>query len=115
MQGIVKKNILKLVSFDVLSIIYCVKSVQMRRFFWSVFLCTRTEYRKIQTKNNFVFGQFSRSDIVLKLNEHLPWCRRVIDKRWLYQNSYFERVNRSVYYLYVLTITYTNATYMLRF
>ena len=30
--------------------------------FWSVFSCIRTEYRKIRTRNNSVFGHFSRSD-----------------------------------------------------
>ena len=34
---------------------HCVKSVQIRSYFWS-------EYRKIRTRNNPVFGQFSRSD-----------------------------------------------------
>ena len=53
---------------------HCVKSVQMRSYFWSVFSCIRTEYedllcnlliqseyRKIGTTNNFEFGHFSRS------------------------------------------------------
>ena len=39
----------------------CVKSVQIRRYFWFVFSCIRTEYRKIQTINNSVFEHFSRS------------------------------------------------------
>ena len=39
----------------------CVKSVQIRGFFWSVFFCIQSEYRKIRTKNNSVFGRFSRS------------------------------------------------------
>ena len=34
---------------------YCVKSVQIRSYFWSVFRC-------IRTRNNSVFGQFSRSE-----------------------------------------------------
>ena len=42
--------------------IHCVKSVQIRIYFWSVFSCIRTEYRKIRTRNNFVFWRFSRSD-----------------------------------------------------
>ena len=37
------------------------KSVQIRNYLWSVFSCIRTEYRKIPTRNNSVFGQFSRS------------------------------------------------------
>ena len=41
---------------------HCVKSVQIRSYFWSVFSCIRIEYRKVRTRNNSVFGQFSRSD-----------------------------------------------------
>ena len=56
---------------------HCVKSVQIRSYFWSLFSCIRTEYsvirysvslriqseyRKIRTRNNSVFGQFSRSE-----------------------------------------------------
>ena len=37
-----------------LKMMYCVKSVQIRSCFWSVFSC-------IRTRNNSVFGQFSRS------------------------------------------------------
>ena len=33
---------------------HCVKSVQIRSFFWS-------EYRKKRTRKNFIFGHFSRS------------------------------------------------------
>ena len=40
---------------------HCVKSVQMQRFFWSVFSCIRTEYRKIRTRKTSVFQHFSRS------------------------------------------------------
>ena len=29
---------------------HCVKSVQIRSFFWSVFSCVQTEYRKIRTR-----------------------------------------------------------------
>ena len=39
---------------------HCVKSVQIRSYFWSVFSCIRIEYGKIHTRNNFVFGHFSR-------------------------------------------------------
>ena len=53
---------------------HCVKSVQIRIYFWSVFSCIWTEYgeiwslriqseyRKIWTRNNSVFGHFSRSE-----------------------------------------------------
>ena len=40
---------------------HCVKSVQIRSFFWSVFCCILTEYRKIRTRKNSVFGHFSCS------------------------------------------------------
>ena len=51
-----------------------VKSVQIQSYFWSVFSCIQTEYvdslrlriqseyRKIRTRNNSVFGHFSRSE-----------------------------------------------------
>ena len=49
---------------------HCVKSVQIRSYFWSAFpvfglyfvnLRIESEYRKIRTRNNFVFGHFSLS------------------------------------------------------
>ena len=42
---------------------HCVKSVQIRSFFWSVFSYIWTEYRKIQIRKNSLFGHFSRSEI----------------------------------------------------
>ena len=51
---------------------HCVKSVQIRSFFWS-------EYRKIRTRKNSVSGHFSRSAGVLKQisnrkNQHCSGC-----------------------------------------
>ena len=43
------------------------KSIQIPSFFWSVFSCIWTECRKIQTRQNSVFGHFSRS--VHRVNE----------------------------------------------
>ena len=40
---------------DLSDIIHCVKSVQLRSYFWS-------EYRKIRNINYSIFGHFSRSD-----------------------------------------------------
>ena len=37
----------------------CVKSVQIRSYFWSVFSCIQSEYRKIRTRNNSAFRHFS--------------------------------------------------------
>ena len=50
-----EKNCLKLTQ---VSTRHCVKSVQIQSYFWSVFSCIRTEYRKIRTINNSVFGHF---------------------------------------------------------
>ena len=64
---------------------HCVKSVQTRSYFWSIFSCIGTEYRKIRTRktpnlrirseyrkmwtrNNSVFGHFSRSMVVIEQN-----------------------------------------------
>ena len=40
---------------------HCMKSVQIRSFSWSVFSRFRTEYGKIKTRKNSVFGHFSHS------------------------------------------------------
>ena len=40
-------------------------SVQIRSYFWSVFSCIHSEYRKIQTRNNSVFGHFSRNGVAV--------------------------------------------------
>ena len=40
---------------------HCMKSVQIRSFFWSVFYRIHPEYGKIWTTKNSVFGQLSRS------------------------------------------------------
>ena len=57
--------ILDALLFLVLCHIQCVKSVHIQRFFWFVFSRIRTEYseyRKIRTRKNSVFGQFPHSD-----------------------------------------------------
>ena len=41
------------------------KSVQIRSYFWSIFSCIQSEYRKTRTRNNSVFGYFSRSETAL--------------------------------------------------
>ena len=42
------------------------KSAQIQSYFWSVFFCIQSEYRKIRTRNNSVFGSFSRSSRMKK-------------------------------------------------
>ena len=67
----------------------CVKSVQIRSFFWSVFSRIRTEYgemyslflgiqskcREIETRKNSAFGHFSRSEV----DRMVDWLRMMID------------------------------------
>ena len=47
--------------FSIYYKLHCVKSVQIRSNFWSIFSCIQTEYRKIRTRNYSAFGHFSRS------------------------------------------------------
>ena len=49
------------VSFSLLVNQHCVKSVQSRSIFWSLFSCIQSEYRKIRIRKNSVFRHFSRS------------------------------------------------------
>ena len=42
------------------------KSVHIRNYFWSIFSCIQSEYREIRTRNNSVFGHFSRSAVIVE-------------------------------------------------
>ena len=44
-------------------------------FFWSVFSCIRTEYRKIPTRKNSVFGHFSRSAYFDYILSHVDFSK----------------------------------------
>ena len=65
-------------------LMHCLKSAQIRSYFWSVFSCIRTEYgeilrilptqseyRKKRTRNKSVFGHFSRNPNTKKLLYHV--------------------------------------------
>ena len=52
---------------NVISRMHCVKSVQIRSFFWSVFSCIQSESSKLQTRKNLVFRHFPRSDGCLQM------------------------------------------------
>ena len=54
-----------------------VKSVQILNFFWSVFSCIWTEYMKIRTKNNSVFGHFMQWE---KLCSNMIFEMQIIKK-----------------------------------
>ena len=47
---------------------YCVKSVQIRSYFWSIFFCIQSKYRKIWTRNNSISRHFSHSDFKTTTN-----------------------------------------------
>ena len=49
--------------------LHCVKTVQIQGYLWSIFSCIWTEYRKIRTRNNSVFGHFSRSSFAHNFQE----------------------------------------------
>ena len=55
-RGIGLINLLPLSFFS--NTFHCVKSVQTRSYFLFIFSCIQTEYRKIRTRNNSVFGHF---------------------------------------------------------
>ena len=59
-QDIIQSRKLSFINVFDLRDYHCVKSVQMRSFFWSAFSCIWTEYRKIRTIKNSVFGHFSQ-------------------------------------------------------
>ena len=63
---------------------YCVKSVQIRSFFWSVFSRIQSEYGKIRTGKNSVFGHFSRS---VKLSS--LYCGYVLERNKQKKKEYF--------------------------
>ena len=60
-----------------------VKIVQMRSFLWSVFSRIRTEYGKIRTRKNSVFGHFSRSVLMVL-------TKRSIDLKWINRRKSFD-------------------------
>ena len=87
---------------------HCVKSVQIRSFFWSVFSCIRIEYRKIRTRKYSVFGHFSPSGRFLKfLNSNFRFLSR-------YYISLMDAANNltyiTSYYIYskLLMILFSN-------
>ena len=73
---------------EIFLILHCVKSVQVRSYCWFVFSCIRTEplriqseYRKIRTRNNSLFGHFSCSvSFFYKYPVvEYPYCTSILD------------------------------------
>ena len=63
-------------------------SVQIRSYFWSVFSYIQSEYRKIPTRNNSVFGHFSRSEsfsnsnIYKNIHHSISWRQLAFRNLW---------------------------------
>ena len=62
---------------------HCVKSVQIRSFFCSVFSKIWTEYGKIRTRKNSVLGHFSRNEYLIEIF----WIFTLLDKLENKRNS----------------------------
>ena len=87
-----KGQFAKWLKLSIFSKNHCVKSVQIRAFFWSVFSCIQTEYRKIQTKKNCLFGHFSRSESFQNISPNLLKINSDIDlSLWIFQNWWLQR------------------------
>ena len=74
------------------------KSVQIRSYFWSTFSCFRTEYRKIRTRNNSVFGYFSRNvgkiiyrGNAIKFEKEKSLLFQCSPKRYYYRTDFFNK------------------------
>ena len=59
---------------------HCVKSVQIRSFFWFVFSCIYSKYRKVHTGKISVYGHFSGSALLTHFSPvshfYTPWKRQ---------------------------------------
>ena len=56
-------------------------------YFWSVFPCIHSEYMKIRTRNNSVFGHFSRSVYVTQphlTNDNVKYIQRLRKFKWFW-------------------------------
>ena len=97
----------------------CVKNVQIRSYFWFVFSCIRTEYgdllvriQKIRTRNNSVFGHFSRSEISLLSPNHVKlikiklenWTRYMLSLL-LALNIFNISISINLYYLFIILMS----------
>ena len=70
------------------------KSVQIRNYFWYVFSCIQSESRKIRSRNNPVFGPFSRSDRTennqKKFKHQINFCKKLLRTK---KKSYYSNLD----------------------
>ena len=71
---------------------HCVKSVQLRSFFWFVFSCSRTEYRKIWTRKTLYLDTFQA--VALKTFKKRPL--RLLNVLCTIQEGWYLSVNTDV-------------------
>ena len=64
---------------------HCVKGVQIRSFFWSVFSCIQSEYRKILTRKNPYLDTFHALKAFLTFREI-----ELLKKLLIFQEGTFE-------------------------
>ena len=101
------------------SSLHCVKSVQIRSclFLYSVNLRIQSEYRKIQTRNNSVFGHFSHNMAVINTPFHRIkyWKHFIITI--LFMGSHFYILSFLIWYRLPyerLVYTYLNCSLSLK-
>ena len=68
-----------------------VKSVQIRIYFWSLFSCIQSEYRKIRTRNNSVFRHFWYCDKWKNKNQFIPHGQKYIRIVMSVKSSIFKK------------------------
>ena len=81
---------------------HCVKSVRIQIFFWAVFSCIQSEYRKIRTRNNSIFGHFSRSAILTEYHKFFQYSIVIFQIKLLkiiYDISHIQKVSRATWKL----------------
>ena len=71
------------------------KNIRMQSYFWSVFSCIQSKYRKMRIRNNSVFEHFSRSDMQ-------PWCTSRNDENnvWRYATDFINK-NKTARNIYI--------------
>ena len=85
--------------------IYCVKSVQIRSFSWFVFPFIQSEYRKIRTRKNFVFGHFSHSDSFATAVAILPLDH--YSESFVFENNWKSRKINLKYVIIIISLCQT--------
>ena len=75
-------------------ILYCVKSVQIRSYFWSLF-------SRIRTRNNSVFGHFTRSATSAseRYNSHKRFSIKIPQMEFCHKNKFCLKLDALQVYL----------------